>query len=403
MFQLNNKVASKQSTSYNITIKIILTQMNLQELEKFLILWHAPQLGYAHIQSILEHFPKVDDFLAQSSEQLQTLGLKPVTVQHLKKPDLSQIKKTLQWSLQNDQHLLTFYSPDYPQYLKEIASPPPLLFAKGNKTLFKYAKIAMVGSRNPSVNGLDMAANFSRHLSQQGFVIVSGMAMGIDAVAHEASIDSTIAVLGTGIDVIYPKSNLKLAEKIIEKGLMISEFPLGTQPKPQNFPRRNRIISGLSLGTLVVEAALKSGSLITAKYALEQGREVFAMPGSIHNPLAKGCHKLLKQGANLVESMEDIWQHFHDSPLVLNKNAQKSVKGLDINQNIPHIKLNVNTLTQSKQALLEAMGSDRITLDALSIKLSMSIQLLSANLLELELAGYIIKVPGGVQRAPPTY
>jgi len=206
-------------------------------------------------------------------------------------------------------HILTLHDPAYPALLKEIADPPPLLFVRGDPAVLSRPQLGIVGSRNPTPGGRSLAEDFARSLSRCGLVVTSGMALGIDAAGHRGALrggGTTLAVAGTGPDRIYPARHRDLARAIVEQGAIISEFAPGTPALPSNFPRRNRIISGLSLGVLVVEAACRSGSLITARLAAEQGREVFALPGSIHNPLARGCHHLIRQGAKLVEDIEDI-------------------------------------------------------------------------------------------------
>ncbi len=227
-------------------------------------------------------------------------------------PNSKMVDEHLQWLASSKyHHIIRLGSPDYPKQLSEIPKPPEILFVSGSIEVLHQPQVAIVGSRNASPIGLETAYSFANELSKAGLVITSGMALGIDGAAHRGALEAhypTIAVLGTGIDTIYPLRHTTLAEQITKQGAIISEFPLKTTPSPANFPRRNRIISGLSLGTLVVEASTKSGSLITARLAAEQGREVFAIPGSIHNPRAKGCHQLINQGAKLVENIEDILQ-----------------------------------------------------------------------------------------------
>jgi len=207
-------------------------------------------------------------------------------------------------------HLLTIDNPDYPPLLKRIPDPPVALWLVGDPMLLWQPQLAVVGSRNPTRGGLENATAFAAYLSQQGLLMTSGLADGIDAAVHKAALrqSATIAVLGTGVDVIYPACNRALAAQIATQGLLVSEFPPGTEARPSHFPSRNRIISGLSLGTLVVEAGYRSGSLITARLASEQGREIFAIPGSIHNPMARGCHRLIRDGAKLVETGKDVLQ-----------------------------------------------------------------------------------------------
>ena len=215
----------------------------------------------------------------------------------------------LRWLEADNHHLILFGDSAYPTLLAEITNPPPLLFVRGDKSLLTHPQLAMVGSRNPTRGGLENARAFASHLAAAGLGIISGLAMGIDGASHEGALEAnglTIAVAATGLDQVYPARHRRLADRIADNGAIISEFPIGTRPQAEHFPRRNRIISGMSMGTLVVEAAQRSGSLITARNAGEQGREIFAIPGSIHNPLARGCHHLIRQGAKLVETAEDI-------------------------------------------------------------------------------------------------
>jgi len=243
----------------------------------------------------------------------------------------------------------------------------------------------VVGSRNPTPQGADNAFEFARHLASQGWCVVSGMALGIDAAAHAGALAAgssslpSVAVVGTGVDRVYPRQHKQLAHQLAQQGLVISEFPLGTPPISSNFPKRNRIISGLSRGTLVVEAALASGSLITARTASEQGREVFAIPGSIHSPQARGCHALIRQGAKLVEQAQDILEEFSDYPLFTAPAASKN-----------------EAVTEPANPLLEAMGYDPVHLDALSARTGWSTAALQAQLLELELEGAVSRLPGGL-------
>ncbi|MCI0655067.1 MAG: DNA-processing protein DprA, partial [Methylococcaceae bacterium] len=253
--------------------------------------------------------------MTEPRHSLSALGLKQSTIDYLKSPDWAAIDNDFEWLNQPGHQAITLHDSRYPARLKEIAVPPPLLFVSGDPALLSTPQLSIVGSRNPSPSGVGTARNFAAALSGAGLCITSGLALGIDASAHEGSLNAggkTVAVLGTGPDRVYPARHKQLAWKIAEKGCLVSEFPPGTRPKACNFPRRNRIISGLSLGVLVVEAAIQSGSLITARLALEQGREVFAIPGSIHNPLARGCNALIKSGAKLVETAQDILEELHN-------------------------------------------------------------------------------------------
>ncbi len=276
-------------------------------------------------------------------------------------------------------HVLTLADALYPPLLLEIADPPLLLYAQGQLELLAAPALAIVGSRNPSAQGVDNAREFAQHLSQAGVTIVSGMALGIDGAAHEGGLagrGGTIAVVGTGLDRIYPARHRALAHRIAKDGLLLSEFELGMPPLAENFPRRNRLIAGLSRGTLVVEAALPSGSLITARQALEAGRDVFAIPGSIHSPQSRGCHALIKQGAKLVDSAQDILGELNWAPGPAQAPALATAPVDD--------------------ALLAALGHDPVTLDALLARTGESAAALNARLLELELEGRVARLPGGL-------
>lgn len=288
----------------------------------------------------------------------------------------------------------------YPQALLDTEDPPLLLYLMGPALLLEHQPfpsdrcLAVVGSRNPTAQGAENARLFARALCGAGLTIVSGLALGVDAAAHEGALEAatsagtmaaTIAVVGTGLDRVYPRKNLDLAHRIAAHGLIVSEYPLGTPPLPGNFPKRNRIISGLSQGTLVVEAALASGSLITARMAAEQGREVFAIPGSIHAPQSRGCHALIRQGAKLVESAQDVLEEL--------KIPATTVPGL------PHEGVNAPGAAASDETedpVLAALGYDPMGLDALIARTGMDASTLQVALLELELDGRIARLPGGL-------
>lgn len=284
--------------------------------------------------------------------------------------------------------IVTLGDPDYPAALLQTADPPCLLYATGQigqlQQLQIHQALAIVGSRNPTPQGAQNARDFSRHMVTSRLCIVSGLALGIDGAAHEGAVEgaapghlATVAVVGTGLDRVYPARHQPLARRIALQGLILSEYPLGTPPLAENFPRRNRIISGLSQGTLVVEAALESGSLITARQALEQGREVFAIPGSIHSPQSRGCHALIRQGAKLVESAQDVLEElrlpdpFAQVPLALNAPVPEA-------------------------GLLSLLGHDPVGLDALQVRCGLDTAQLQAQLLELELTGQVERLPGGL-------
>ena len=297
-----------------------------------------------------------------------------------------QIEAALAWAAEPDHHVLTLADDGYPAALLEISNPPTLLYVQGHAELLARPMLAVVGSRNATAQGLSNAEQFSAALSRAGLTIVSGLALGIDAAAHRGALRgpaSTIAVLGTGVDIRYPVSNAALYEAIAKDGALLSEFPLGTAAASINFPRRNRLISGLSKGVLVVEAALSSGSLITARYAGEQGRELFAIPGSIHSPLSKGCHALIKQGAKLVDSAQDVLEELGAWQTTVTQKKDDSLQ-------VP-----------SDHSLLQHLGHDPCSIDMLCLRSGLTPDSVSAILLELELDGRVACLPGGrYQRIP---
>ena len=303
-------------------------------------------------------------------------------------PDWDQVEQDLVWLDEPNRHVITMHDSRYPELLKQISDPPSLLFVQGDVDLLSQWQIAMVGSRNPSASGADTAYEFARYLAQGGITISSGLAIGIDAAAHKGALAAggkTIAVVGTGLDRVYPAKHRELAHDIADSGTIVSEFALGTSPRAENFPRRNRIISGLSLGTLVIEAAIRSGSLITARMAMEQGREVFAIPGSIHNPLARGCHKLIREGAKLVETANDIIEELGalagvQQPVVENS-GQNDVEPQELDKDY--------------QLLLDNLGYDPIQIDVLIDRCGLTADAVSSMLLLLELQGQVESLPGG--------
>lgn len=288
------------------------------------------------------------------------------------------IAPALAWLEEPGNHIVTLADSDYPQALLNIPDPPLLLYVKGRLDLLNRPALAVVGSRSATPQGMHNAEAFAKSLSDAGLCIISGLAHGIDASAHRGALHgagSSIAIVGTGLDKVYPAANRDLAHVLAQQGTLVSEFPLGTPPLAANFPRRNRLISGMSMGCLVVEASLQSGSLITARLALEQGREVFAIPGSIHAPQSKGCHALLKQGAKLVETAQDILEELGGQ---LVATAQPASSG------------------GSASALLDHLGYDPADVDTLCARSGLTIAELSAMLLSLELEGRISALPGGL-------
>ncbi len=291
-------------------------------------------------------------------------------------------------SVNERHHTVRLGDDDYPELLSNIPDPPELLYVLGDIDALHMPSIAIVGSRNPTRGGVRNAHDFASHLGKTGFTIVSGLAQGIDTAAHRGALDAgapTVAFLGTGIDRVYPAANRDLAHEIVSNGALVSEFPLGTQPRGWHFPRRNRLISGASLGTLVVEAARRSGSLITARLAGEQGREVFALPGSIHNPLARGCHQLIRSGAKLVETSEDILGEL--APLVghLLQTAEESTQ-----KDEPE-----SARDPDYARLLEVIGHDPVSIETLSEQSGLTIDQVSSMLLILELDGKVDALSGG--------
>ncbi|WAK01678.1 DNA-processing protein DprA [Methylobacter sp. YRD-M1] len=342
----------------------------------------TPGFGCRTFLKILDsHTP--EQLFAESASRLATLRLTNAVIESIRNPDWTAIDYDLAWLEQENNHAITLHDANYPVQLKEIADPPPILFVRGNPDLLKLPQIAMVGSRNPSVSGMETARDFAKTLSRHGFVITSGLALGIDAASHRGALDVrgiTIAVAGTGLDRVYPARHKDLATEIVNTGAIVSEFPPGTTAKANHFPRRNRIISGLCQGLLVVEAAKQSGSLITARMALEQNREVFAIPGSIHNPLARGCNALIREGAKLVETTQDIMEELHQY------NQQD-----DISAPLPV----QTTLDLEQQTLLNLVMFSPTSIDMLVESTGQSVEVISSMLLVLELQGYIEATAGG--------
>jgi DNA processing protein len=341
----------------------------------------TPGIGPVTIQRLLRQFGLPQAVLAKKRTELAAFA-SPALLAALDSQEVAQsVARSLAWASAPGHWIITLADEIYPRLLLEIADPPPLLYARGRVELLQRAALAIVGSRNATLQGEANAQTLARALSEAGLTVVSGLALGIDAAAHRGGLagpGSTIAVLGTGIDVVYPSRNAALGAEIAERGLLLSEFPLGTPPAAQNFPRRNRLISGIARGCLVVEAALASGSLITARAAADQGREVFAIPGSIHSPLAKGCHALIKSGAKLVESAEDV----------LAELAGFRASG--------YASTTKETPASTEAGLLGHMGHDPVDVDSLCSRAGMSAEQVSSELLRLELDGRVAALPGGL-------
>lgn len=348
---------------------------------------HAAHITPRHFQQLLTIFPNIVSLFHASREELEFVGVSPVQMQSLAHPDWRQVDKSLAWAQSEACHIVALDDSRYPTLLKEISDPPLVLFVRGDASLLSQRQLAMVGARAVSSYGYQNAQIFAAGLSRAGFVITSGLARGVDAASHKGTLTAggrTIAVAGTGLLQTYPSSHRRLAADIVANdGALVSEFPLSAGPKPYHFPRRNRIISGMSLGVLVVEAAVKSGSLVTARHAVEQGREVFAIPGSIHSPVAAGCHALIRQGARLVEAPEDILDEFgtvslprqveFSSPLVM----------------IPE------TLNDDEQKIYQLIGSSVTSMDEIILRSGLTAGAVSSILLSIELQGLIQAVAGG--------
>lgn len=335
-------------------------------------------LGGESARRLLKQFGSPEAIFAASVGSLQSLVKADVAADISSGITDNAITPTLAWLEDNNNHIVTLADSDYPQALLNIPDPPLLLYVKGRLDLLNRSALAVVGSRSATPQGMNNAGAFAKSLSDAGLCIISGMAHGIDSAAHRGALrgqGGSIAVVGTGLDKVYPAANRDLAHALAQQGALVSEFPLGTPPLAANFPRRNRLISGMSLGCLVVEASLQSGSLITARLALEQGRDVFAIPGSIHAPQSKGCHALLKQGAKLVESAQDVMEEL-GGMLIAPAPASGSAG--------------------SDAALFEHLGFDPVDVDTLSVRSGLTVSQLSAMLLTLELSGRVCVLPGGL-------
>ena len=373
--------------------------MDALELQAWLRLTLSPGVGNGGARKLLAAFGSAQAVFAQGAPALRQLGTdKLVTAIQSEPPTLAaQLQTTLDWlQAGDDRRVVVLGDAAYPSALLDIEDPPLMLYMLGTQvnraqTAIKTIAInlAIVGSRNPTPQGESNARQFAKVFGSAGLCVVSGLALGIDGAAHDGAMlggGQTIAVVGTGLDRVYPKKHLALAHRIAQQGMLISEFPLGTPPLMANFPKRNRIISGLSRGTLVVEAALQSGSLITARLASEQGKDVFAIPGSIHSPQSRGCHALIKQGAKLVEVAQDVLEELNLPGAGLARSgASQTEAGADADATQP-----------SDDPLIAALGFDAVSLDALQARTGLDTARLQAQLLELELGGQVARLPGGL-------
>ncbi|MEH6456904.1 MAG: DNA-processing protein DprA [Cocleimonas sp.] len=388
---------------------------NNEELESWIRLWRVSGIGSKKFQLLLNNFDSPSAALAANTSKLTQAGISLKDANNIvdQKSDDDAAKLDLEWLNTSDKHhIITLNDSEYPSRLKQINDAPALLYVHGNLNILQDPQLGIVGSRNPTQSGHNNAYEFAKHLAQTGLCITSGLALGVDGAAHQGAIDGngpTIAIIATGIDRVYPAKHRELAHKIVEGGAIVSEFPVGTHPDSRHFPRRNRIISAMSYGVLVVEAALKSGSLITARLAMEQNREVFAIPGSIHNPLAKGCHQLIRQGAKLVETAEDILEEMVDvidlnDHSVVNRPVNQSTNlnpetspsaSFVSNQTTSSGCQTDNNLDQEQSDLLTAMGYDPISIDQLVLSTNLDAASIAAMLLILELQNYLTSNGGG--------
>lgn len=378
----------------------------------WLKLARIPGIGPCMLAGLVESFGSVAAILKADDRALRAAGLSTEAISLLRDEMPAEVAAALEWAERPGNHLVTPDGPRYPPLLREIPLPPLVLYVMGDADLLAQPQLAIVGSRNPTPQGLANAREFARHFAEAGVIVTSGLALGIDGAAHEGALAAggrTIAVIGTGADRVYPARHRDLARRIAESGALVTEFPLGTKAHPGNFPQRNRIISGLSFGVLVVEAAQASGSLITARLATEQGREVFAIPGSIHNPLTRGCHALIRQGAKLVETAADIVEELGWIGLEPPENANRS-----LSQSLRHSRgenLHPSPLPGEGSGergerndekpdpdyakLLDALGYDPATIDALVARSGLTVAAVSSMLLLMELDGRVATLPGG--------
>ena len=355
----------------------------------WLVLLHAGASAEHDLSQLLENFGAAQAVLdAVRTGVVNDSHLPRPVLEALRKPDAQEINREILSLKRPGYHLLPLDSPAYPPLLKQIPMPPPCLFVRGNPEILLTPQVAIVGSRRPTIDGRRDSRYFAAQLAKQGITVTSGLAQGIDAEAHRGALAQqgrTVAVLGSGLDCIYPKAHAGLADRISEEGALVSEFPLSWRPFAGNFPRRNRIISGLSAGVVIVEAARKSGSLITAKHALDQNREVFAVPGSIRNPMKQGCHGLLREGAALVERAEDIITALSQFDELIGTRSDAAAPQPE----------SINGLDEQEKVLLDNIGYEPTSLDEIVNMTKLGIEDITGKLLNLELEGLITAVAPG--------
>lgn len=357
----------------------------------------APRLGAGGVRRLVEHFGSAAKAVAAPRPVLRELGLAEPALDALSRPDAVAMQCGERWLGGSRHHVITWSDEDYPALLRRAPNPPAALFVDGEVELLWSAQIAVVGSRNPTAAGVDHAADFADSFCRSGFTVTSGLADGIDAAAHRAVLKAdgtTIAVVATGLDLVYPARHAALAEAIAEQGAVVSEYPPGTEARREFFPQRNRIIAGLSLGTLVVEAALRSGALITARLASEAGREIFALPGSIHNPMAKGCHRLIREGAALVETSAEVIDALGPVATELAAHLRQRLAPEPGRGESP----GQAPKDPQRARVWRALGHDPVSLDGLAKRTGLTVDALSAMLLAMELDGEVVAELGRYTR-----
>ena len=369
----------------------------MDELDAWLKFSRLPNFGADTLAPLLGRFGSANALAAATAEELEAAELPPAAIARLIHFDATELETDRRWTEMAGHSFVPWGSPNYPRLLMQVRGAPIGLFVRGQVAALHEPQLAIVGARNPTALGRETAEEFAAHLADCGLAITSGLAAGIDGAAHRGALRAggiTVAVCATGLDTVYPADHRDLAASICERGALVSEFPPGTRPLKFLFPRRNRLISGLSLGTLVVEAALQSGSLITAKFAADQNREVFAIPGSIHNPLARGCHQLLRQGAILVETAADILTELGPLAATLEPRAQRS----DAAER--HASSAVR-LDKEYKMLLDALGFEAVSVDQLVARTGFRAEEVASMLLILELDGRIAASPGALYSKVP--
>jgi DNA processing protein len=358
----------------------------------------TPGLGTRRFAGLCDYFGSESGWIGASDRDLANAGLNHAQLKALREPDPASLQRCLAWLAADDHRLVPIDDDYYPPLLRDIADPPPAIFVAGQPEHLLRPQLAIVGSRNATAGGLEHARSFAAELAASGLVITSGLAAGVDGHAHAACMDAggqTVAVAGTGLDRVYPARHRDLAQRIVRQGAMVSTFVPGTEPRSGHFPARNRLISGMTLGTLVIEAGQRSGSLITARLASEQGREVFAIPGSIHNPLARGCHRLIREGAKLIETAEEILEELRPLSERLGQALSRRLASQpDENSQREQTALG-DDLDEDHRRVLEAIGYDPVPVDEIIRRTQLTAAEVSSTLLLLELNGHATAHPGG--------